>query len=99
MSAFATAWIMVNQILVHFLSQIDKENYVFSNGEWSSKPEQKNPILFFDTDFIHKHVHTHGDRSSNLQQGGHTQKAGALIIELDENANRMREEIESLKEK
>ena len=83
----------------HAEIEIDKENYVFSNGEWSSKPEQKNPILFFDTDFIHKHVHTHGDRSSNLQQGGHTQKAGALIIELDENANRMREEIESLKEK
>ncbi len=62
----------------------------YENGGWLTQVE-KNSFLFFDVDFINANVHTHGIRSSNQQQGAHTQKAGKLIIDLDEQANSLKE--------
>lgn len=69
----------------------------FENGSWSSQVN-KNSFLFFDVDFINANVHTHGVRSSNLQQGAHTQKAGKLIIDLDEQANNLKLAIKEKKD-
>lgn len=64
------------------------KSYIFQNGSWVNQVA-KNAFLFFDVDFINANVHTHGLRSSNLQQGAHTQRAGKLIIDLDEQANNL----------
>lgn len=71
--------------------------YKYENGSWASKVN-KNSFLFFDVDFINANVHTHGIRSSNLQQGAHTQKAGKLIIDLDEQANNLKEVVKAKKD-
>lgn len=68
----------------------------YENGSWTSQVG-KNSFLFFDVDFINANVHTHGVRSSNLQQGAHTQKAGKLIIDLDEQANNLKEAVKAKK--
>lgn len=65
------------------------QTYRYENGNWTGQIS-KNAFLFFDVDFINSNVHTHGVRSSNLQQGAHTQKAGKLIIDLDEQANNLK---------
>lgn len=70
----------------------------YENGRWIS-PVSKNSFLFFDVDFINANVHTHGARSNNLQQGGHTQNAGKLIISLDEQANKLEIAIQEKKDK
>lgn len=70
--------------------------YKYENGSWSGQVD-KNAFLFFDVDFITANVHTHGVRASNLQQGGHTQKAGKLIIDLDEQANNLKIAIQEKK--
>lgn len=67
----------------------DDQIYKYENGAWTNQVS-KNSFLFFDVDFINANVHTHGVRSSNLQQGAHTQKAGKLIIDLDEQANNLK---------
>lgn len=67
----------------------NNQTYKFENGGWSGHVD-KNSVLFFDVDFINANVHTHGIRSNNLQQGAHTQKAGKLIIDLDEKANELK---------
>lgn len=69
----------------------------YENGNWASQIG-KNSFLFFDVDFINANVHTHGVRSSNLQQGAHTQKAGKLIIDLDEQANNLKEAVKVKKD-
>lgn len=69
----------------------------YENRTWASQVS-KNSFLFFDVDFINANVHTHGVRSSNLQQGAHTQKAGKLIIDLDEQANNLKEAIKVKKD-
>jgi len=69
----------------------------YENGNWSSQIS-KNTLLFFDVDFVNANVHTHGVRSSNLQQGAHTQKAGQLIIDLDEQANALKAAVNAKKE-
>lgn len=71
--------------------------YKYENGSWASQVN-KNSFLFFDVDFINANVHTHGVRSSNLQQGAHTQKAGKLIIDLDEQANNLKEAVKAKKD-
>jgi len=70
----------------------NNQTYKYENGNWTNQIN-KNSFLFFDVDFINANVHTHGVRSSNLQQGAHTQKAGKLIIDLDEQANNLKEEV------
>lgn len=65
------------------------QTHKYENGRWTSQVS-KNSFLFFDIDFINANVHTHGVRSSNLQQGAHTQKAGKLVIDLDEQANNLK---------
>lgn len=70
----------------------------YENGNWTSQVN-KNSFLFFDVDFINANVHTHGVRSSNIQQGAHTQKAGQLIIDLDEKAMGMEEAFNTSKDK
>jgi len=67
--------------------------YKYENRNWSGIVN-KNSFLFFDVDFVNSNVHTHGIRSSNLQQGAHTQRAGKLIIDLDKQANNLKEEVE-----
>ena len=68
----------------------------FEKRNWTNQVN-KNSFLFFDVDFINANVHTHGVISSNLQQGAHTQKAGTLIIDLDEQANNRKEAIKAKK--
>ena len=67
--------------------------YKYENGSWIPNQLDKNSFLFFDVDFVNTNVHTHGSVSSNIQQGAHTQKAGKLIIDLDENADKLKQEI------
>ena len=73
------------------------QTHKYENGRWTSQVS-KNSFLFFDVDFISANVHTHGVRSSNLQQGAHTQKAGKLIIDLDERANNLKVAIKEKKD-
>lgn len=79
------------------LNDATDQIYKYENGKWSSQIN-KNSFLFFDVDFINANVHTHGVRSSNLQQGAHTQKAGKLIIDLDEQANKLKEAVKVRKD-
>ena len=58
----------------------------YENDKWSDLID-RNKFLFFDVDFINSNIHTNGLISNNLQQGAHTQKAGKLIIDLDDKAN------------
>lgn len=74
----------------------NNQAYKYENGAWTGQVS-KNSFLFFDVDFINANVHTHGVRSNNLQQGAHTQKAGKLIIDLDEQANKLKESVKSKK--
>lgn len=74
----------------------NREVCSYSNNQWT-KQVSKNAFLFFDLDFINANVHTHGLRSNNRQQGAHTQKAGKLIIDLDEKANNYKKVIEEKK--
>ncbi len=69
----------------------------YENRNWASQIV-KNSFLFFDVDFVNANVHTHGVRSSNLQQGAHTQRAGKLIIDLDEQANNLKEVVKTKKD-
>ena len=69
----------------------------YENSNWTNQVD-KNSFLFFDVDFINANVHTHGEISSNLRQGAHTQKAGKLIIDLDEQANNLKEAIKAKKD-
>ncbi len=75
----------------------NNQTYKYENSAWSSHVD-KNAILFFDVDFINANVHTNGERSSNLQHGAHTQKAGKLIIDLDEKANELKIAIQAKKD-
>lgn len=75
----------------------NNQTYKYENGSWSSQVD-KNSFLFFDVDFINANVHTNGIRSHNLQQGAHTQKAGKLIIDLDEKANELKVAIQEKKD-
>ncbi len=75
----------------------NNQTHKYENGNWTNHIN-KNSFLFFDVDFINANVHTHGVRSSNLQQGAHTQKAGKLIIDLDEKANSLKVEIKEKKD-
>jgi len=74
----------------------NNQTYKYENGSWT-KYIDKNFLLFFDVDFVNANVHTHGVRSSNLQQGAHTQNAGKLIIDLDEQANNLKEVVKAKK--
>ena len=76
----------------------------YENKAWTGQINEKT-ILFFDIDFVNENVHTHGLRSSNLQQGAHTQESGKLVVDLDKHANELKktageekEELETLKE-
>ncbi|MBU4350743.1 AAA family ATPase [Patescibacteria group bacterium] len=83
------------------LAEIENNNnqtYKYKDKSWIPKQLDKNSFLFFDVDFINANVHTHGVRSSNLQQGAHTQKAGKLIIDLDEQANKLKVAVEKKRE-
>lgn len=71
--------------------------YKYENTAWTEQAV-KNLFLFFDVDFINANVHTHGVRSSNLQQGAHTQNAGKLIIDLDQEANNIKGAVKDKKE-
>jgi len=73
------------------------QDYKYENSAWTPNKLDKKSVLFFDVDFINANVHTHGVRSNNLQQGAHTQKAGKLIIDLDEQADKLKSLIEEKK--
>lgn len=74
-----------------------KTTYKYEKSMWNNTLPQ-NSIIFFDVDFINANVHTHGARTSNIQHGGHTQKAGKLIIDLDSQANLLKEAVHTKKE-
>ncbi len=73
------------------------KNFKYENDTWTGQAG-KNSFLFFDVDFINANVHTHGVRSSNLHQGAHTQNAGKLIIDLDQEANNLKKIVKEKKE-
>lgn len=83
---------------IEIKDQNKNQIYKYENGNWTPSILSKNAFLFFDVDFINANVHTHGVRSSNLQQGAHTQKAGKLIIDLDEQANKLKVAVEKKRE-
>ena len=68
-------------------------DYKYENGQWDKDRLDKNSILFFDIDFVNENVHTHGNRESSMQKGGHTQHAGQLIIDLDAKANLLKKKV------
>src|SRR3989344_9032276 len=82
---------------VEITDETNNQVYKYENGNWTNQVS-KNSLLFFDVDFVNANVHTHGVRSSNLQQGAHTQKAGKLIIDLDEQANNLKEAVKAKKD-
>lgn len=82
---------------IEFKDGHNKLTHKYENSNWTNQVD-KNAFLFFDVDFINANVHTHGEISSNLQQGAHTQKAGKLIIDLDEQANNLKEAIKAKKD-
>ena len=82
---------------IEFKDGHNKLTHKYENDNWTNHVN-KNAFLFFDVDFINANVHTHGEISSNLQQGAHTQNAGKLIIELDARANNFNEAIEAKKD-
>jgi len=75
---------------IEVINGTENKDYKYENNAWTPNQLDKKSILFFDADFINANVHTHGIRSNNLQQGAHTQKAGKLIIDLDEQADKIK---------
>ena len=70
--------------------------YKFEKESWTPNQLNKNSFLFFDVDFISANVHTHGERSN--QQGRHSQNSGKMIIDLDDQANRLKIVVKEKKE-
>lgn len=64
----------------------------YENNIWTCQIDEKE-LLFFDIDFVNANVHTHGFRSSDRRLGAHTQKSGKLIVDLDKNANELKQKI------
>lgn len=71
------------------------KTYKYEQQNWDDSPKEPKHILFFDVDFIDKNIHSHGT-ISNLK-GCHTQNAGNLIIGLDEEANKQKDDISDKK--
>jgi DNA repair exonuclease SbcCD ATPase subunit len=71
---------------------LNNQTYKFENNNWTPSTLQKNSFLFFDVDFINANIHTHGDRSN--QKDKHSQNAGKIIIDLDAQANKLKESME-----
>jgi len=74
---------------------IDAESYKFSNNNWDKNITKEN-VLFFDRDFIEKHVHVGHDRGS--QRGQQEQVSGKMIIEFDADAINLKKAKEKLEE-
>lgn len=65
-----------------------KKNYSFEEGLWSGgETPGQGSAIFFDVDFINRNIHTHGTIARAVHEGGHTQRAGQLIIYLDQKAS------------
>lgn len=73
----------------------EAKKYTLESNSWNETIDPSS-MLFFDVDYIHKNIHTHWDRSNT--QWSHSQNAWKLIIELDENANSLREAINNASE-
>ena len=69
--------------------------YKFITGSWD-KNIDKSAILFFDKEFVERHVHLGHDRGS--QQGEQEQESGKLIIEFDGDAIKLRSVRNQLRE-
>ena len=76
--------------------KIDGNEYKYSNQNWDNTIENGS-ILFFDKEFVNKHVHLGNDRGT--RDGQQEQESGKLIIEFDADAIKLREEQEKLKAK
>lgn len=70
--------------------------YLYQNESWASGNIDKHSVLFFDVDFVNENIHTHGDRSNHY--GRHSQNSGQLIIDLDQKANSLKQDIFEKKE-
>jgi len=71
---------------------VDDKKYEFSGGKWS-ETLPAGCVLFFDSEFINRNVHTHGRRENAIDKGGHTQNIGKLILDLDDKTNTLNNEI------
>jgi wobble nucleotide-excising tRNase len=72
----------------------------YSNNTWDATNSTK--LFFFDSNYIHKNVHTNGDRSNRA--GEHAQNSGKIIVEFNEiaifhkeNLIKLKEELEAFK--
>ena len=80
--------------------EFDDSIYLFENGKWKDdKRLDRTDIIFFDADFISTNIHTNGKRETALDKGGHTQHSGKLLIELDGNAKKLRDNYKDAKNK
>ncbi|QNA46126.1 AAA family ATPase [Lacibacter sediminis] len=69
--------------------KIDSNLHNYTSNAWDNSLP-KNSILFFDQTFIDENVHTNGERSN--EKNRHSQNAGKLLIDLDAEANRKKQE-------
>lgn len=75
-------------------SQIERE---FADNFWDKKLNISDAILFFDREFVSKHVHLGHDRGT--KKGQHEQESGDMIIQFDEKAINLRSEREETRSK
>lgn len=74
---------------------INNEKYTYKDGQWNKFLDEGN-ILYFDNDFIHKNVYQGKIRDETKK--GQAQQSAKLIIEFDEKAIKLKEELDRLKE-
>jgi wobble nucleotide-excising tRNase len=75
--------------------KIDNKEYKYSNKAWSEKITEGS-ILFFDKEFVDKHVHLGHDRGTLQDQ--QEQTSGKIIIQFDSEAINLRAAREKLRQ-
>lgn len=83
------------QFLVEIEIRINSscQSYKYENM-WTPNKLDTKSVLFFVIDFITANVHTHCVKSNNLQQFAHIKKTDKLIIDLDEQSDKLKSLIE-----
>ncbi len=74
--------------------ETDSDSYQYLRSNSWDKLIPKDSFLFFDREFVDRHIHLGHDRGS--QQGEQEQESGKLIIEFDAEAIRLRDEVKRL---
>lgn len=74
----------------------DTDDFLYTDRTWSANIPHGN-IIFFDKEFVDKHVHAGHERGT--RQGEQEQESGKLVIEFDQTAHALREKRDQAKEK